>query len=66
MTSIPAAICRIYHNKFKRHYLKNKWLFLDYLLRFWNVHEIYIIFKTEVSIQTYIFQKLLMLKDVAS
>ena len=24
MTSIPAAICRIYRNNFKRHYLKNK------------------------------------------
>ena len=45
MTSIPAAICRIYHNNFKRHYLKNKRLFLDFLLHFWNVHEISSIFK---------------------
>ena len=41
MTSIPAAICRIYGTNFKRHYLKNKRLFLDFLLHFWNVHEIY-------------------------
>ena len=40
MTSIPAAICRIYRNNFKRIYLKNKTLFLDFLLDFLNVHEI--------------------------
>ena len=45
MTSIPAAICRISRNNFKRHYLKNKRLFLDFLLHFWNVHEIERIFK---------------------
>ena len=45
MASIPAAICRIYRNNLKRHYLKNKRLFLDFLLHFWNVHEIYSIFK---------------------
>ena len=28
MTSIPAAICRIYRNNFKRDYLTNKSLFL--------------------------------------
>ena len=45
MTSIPAGICRIYRNNFKRHYLKNKRLFLDFLLHFCNVHEIWSIFK---------------------
>ena len=45
MTSIPAAICRIYSNIFKHHYLRNKRLFLDFLLHFWNVHEILSIFK---------------------
>ena len=40
MTTIPVAICRIYRNKFKRSYLKNKRLSLDFLLYFWNVHEI--------------------------
>ena len=29
MTSVPAAISRIYSNNFKRHYLKNKRLFLE-------------------------------------
>ena len=44
MTSIPAAICRNYRNNFKRLYLRNR-LFLDFLFNFWNVHEIYSIFK---------------------
>ena len=30
----------ISRNKFKRHYLKNKRLFLDFFFPFWNVHEI--------------------------
>ena len=32
-------MCTISRNKFKRHYLKNKRLFVDILLHFWNVHE---------------------------
>ena len=32
-------MCTISRNKFKRHYLKNKRLFVDFLLHFWNVHE---------------------------
>ena len=30
-------MCTISRNKFKRHYLKNKRLFIDFLLHFWNV-----------------------------
>ena len=45
MTSFPAAIFRIYRINFQRHYLRTKRLFLDFLLHFWNVHEIYTIFK---------------------
>ena len=41
MTSIPAAICRFSHNKFKRFYLKKERPFADFLLHFWNVHEIW-------------------------
>ena len=33
-------MCTISGNKFKRDYLKNKKLFVDFLLYFWNVHEI--------------------------
>ena len=50
MTSIPAAICRIYRNNFKRYDPVNKRLFLDFLLDFWNELEIYSILKKEMSI----------------
>ena len=50
MTSIPAAMWRIYGNNLKRHYLKNKRLFPNFLLHFWNVHEIQSIFKKEMNI----------------
>ena len=45
MKSILAATCRISRNNFKRHSLKNKRFFLNFLLHFWNVHEISSIFK---------------------
>ena len=38
-------MCTISRNKFKRHYLKNKRLFVDFLLHFGNVDEIYNILK---------------------
>ena len=50
MTSIPAAICRIFRNNFKRFYLKNGRLFVDFLLHFWNVHEIQKILKKTMSV----------------
>ena len=34
------AMCTILRNKFKRHFLKNKRLFVDFLLNFWNVDDI--------------------------
>ena len=37
-------------NKFKRHYLKNKRLFLEFFLYFWNVHEILNILEKKKSI----------------
>ena len=41
MTSIPAAICRIYINNFKHHYLRNKRLFWGFFIAFlkcaWNL-----------------------------
>ena len=43
-------MCTISRNKFKRHYLKNKSLFVYFLLHFWNVHEIYNILKKKMSI----------------
>ena len=38
-------MCTISRNKFKPLYLKNKRLFVDFLLHFWNVHAIYNILK---------------------
>ena len=45
MTNIPVAISRIFDNKFKRRYLKKERFFLDFLLTFWDVHEILNILK---------------------
>ena len=43
-------MCTISRNKFKRTYIKNKRLFLDFFLHFWNVHEIYKMFEKKKSI----------------
>ena len=40
----------ISRNKFKRHYLKNKILFVNFLLHIWNVHGIQNILKKKMSI----------------
>ena len=40
MTSIPVAISKFSDNKFKRFYLKKEGPFVNFLLHFWNVHEI--------------------------
>ena len=40
----------ISRKKFKRHYLKNERLFVDFLLHLWNVHGIYNILKKKMSI----------------
>ena len=40
----------ISRNKFKRHFFKNKRLFKDFLLHFWNVHAIYNIKKKKMSV----------------
>ena len=45
MTSIPVAICRFSYKNMKRLYIKKEWPFFDFLLHFWNVHEIYNILK---------------------
>ena len=45
MTSIPVAICRFSYNNFKRLYLRKERLYENFLLHFWNVHEILNILK---------------------
>ena len=67
MTSIPAAICRLFYNNFKRCYLKNGRLFLDFYCisemckKFWTFWK-----KQWVSLpnyfRNYIFGKRLLLK----
>ena len=59
MTSTPSAICRIFWKNFKRHYLKNKRLFLDFLLHFWNVHEILSIFKKKDEYSSLIISEII-------
>ena len=66
MTSIPAAICRIFCNKFKRFYLNNARLFLHILLYFSNVREIYNILKKRMSFLALLYPKLLFPKEVAT
>ena len=43
-------MCTISRNMFKRHYLKNERLFVDFLLNFWNVHAISNILNKKMSI----------------
>ena len=50
MTSIPVETSRFSDNNFKRPYLKRERLFLEFLLCFWNVHEIQNILKKKKSI----------------
>ena len=40
MTSIPVGLSRLSTNKYKDLYLKKERVFSDFLLHFWNVHEI--------------------------
>ena len=40
MRSIPVAICEFSDNNFKGLDLKKEKDFVDFLLHFWNVHEI--------------------------
>ena len=50
MIIIPVAMCRFSDNNFKGLYLKNEWLFFNFGLHFWNLHEIYNILKKKKSI----------------
>ena len=59
-------MCTISRNKFKRHCLKNKRLFVDFLLHFWNVYAILNILKKKMSILVYYFQKLWTAKEVVT
>ena len=64
MTSIPVAICRYSDNKFKRFYLKEESLLVDFWLYFWNVYEIYNVLKNKKSILAQLLSKLLHPKEM--
>ena len=66
MKSIPVARCRIFCNNFKSLYLKNRRLFLDFLLHFWNVHEIHSNPKKRMSVLAKLFLILLFWKEIAT
>ena len=59
MTSIPVGTCRISSNTLKRHYLKNKRLFIDFLLHFSNVLQIYNILKIKDEYTSLIISKVI-------
>ena len=64
MTSIPVAICRLSDNNFKRLYLKNERLFINFWLYFSIVDEIYNVLETKKSILAELSPKLLHLKEM--
>ena len=66
MTSIPVEICRISSNNFRGHYLKTKRFFLQFLLLFSNIHQIYNLSKKKVSLLVSVFPKLLTQKEVVT
>ena len=57
-------MCTISRNKFKRTYAKNKRHFVDFLLHFCKVHEIYNILEKKKSILAKLFQKCWTSKEV--
>ena len=64
MTSIPVAISRLCDKKFQHLYLKKERLFADFLLSFWNVHEILNILKKKKSFLAKLLLKLLHPKEM--
>ena len=64
MTCIPVVICTFSDNNFKRLYLKKERLFENFLLHFWNVHEIKNILKRKKNILAYLLPKFLHPKEM--
>ena len=59
MTSIRVGTCRISRNYLRRDYVKSKRIFLDFLLHFWNVHEIWNILKRKDEYPDLIISKII-------
>ena len=63
MTSIFLVKVRICHNQLKYNYRKRKKPFNNFLLRFWNLHQILKILKKRMTFIAYAFPKLQLAKD---
>ena len=64
MTIILFRIVRIFSCLFKCNYLKNKELFLIFLLNLWNLHQILTIFEKKMIVIGNVFPKLQTVKDL--
>ena len=64
MTSILFGIVRICSYLFKCNYVKNKTLFLKFLFRLWNLHQILNIFGKKMIVIANVFPKLQNVKDL--
>ena len=65
MKSILFVIVRTYGKQFKCNYLKNKKLFLDFLLHLKNLYQILNILKITMMFLGYVFPELRTAKDLA-
>ena len=64
MPSILRQIVRICRSLFKCNYFKNEQLFLGFLFHFWNLHEIWNIFKKRKIVIANVFLKLQTVKSL--
>ena len=64
MTSILFGIVRICVSLFKRNYLKNEKIFLNFLFLFLNLHQLLNIFKKQNIVIADVFPKLQTLRDL--
>ena len=58
MTKTVLKIARIWNSQFKYNYLKNEKSFVNFLLHFWNVHQILNILKEKMLVIANVFPKL--------
>ena len=58
MTKTLLKIARIWNSQFKYNYLKNEKSFVNFLLHFWNVHQILNILKEKMLVIANVFPKL--------
>ena len=63
MASILFNIARICNSQFKCKYLKNEKLFLNFLLHFWNLHQIFKILKEKIIVIAHVFPKFQTVKN---